>query len=392
MRVLVVDYPCHPFQYDLARALARRGHDVAHTWCASTVTPQAAARSLPGLEVHPVDLGRPFEKYRPARRIRDELAYGWRTARIARRYRPTHLVTSNVPILSLAVLWLWSAATRTPWILWLQDLQSGLATVVAGRRSRVAAMLGVLERFLVRRADRVIAIAPEFRDAAIGFGVAPTRVDVIENWAPIDDLPVRPKDNAWARRHGLVDRFVFLYSGTLGKKHSPELLVALADEFAGDPDVVVVVVAEGVAAEWLAGELSRHQRPNVLALPFQPFYELADVFGASDVLVSLLAAGAGAFSVPSKTLSYLCAGRPILAAIPPHNAAARLVETRSSAGICVDPDDGEAFLGAARRLRDDPAARRRHGRSARAYAEATFGPDAIAARFEEVLMRQATTR
>ena len=45
----------------------------------------------------------------------------------------------------------------------------------------------------------------------------------------------------------------------------------------------------------------------------------------------LSATEAGAFSVPSKTLTYLCAARPILAAVPPQNAAAHLVTSRAGA-------------------------------------------------------------
>ncbi|RMF52223.1 MAG: glycosyltransferase WbuB, partial [Bacteroidetes bacterium] len=35
MRILVHDYAGHPFQVQLSRALARRGHDVLHAYCGS---------------------------------------------------------------------------------------------------------------------------------------------------------------------------------------------------------------------------------------------------------------------------------------------------------------------------------------------------------------------
>ena len=198
-------------------------------------------------------------------------------------------------------------------------------------------------------------------------------------------MPVRPKANPWAAEHGLTSRFVFLYSGTLGKKHSPELLLALADEFRADPAVLVVVVAEGAGADWLREQVSVTPRPNLLQVSFQPFELLPDVLGAGDVLVTLLTSEAGASSVPSKTLSYLCAERPILAAVPPDNAIARLIEEQASAGLVSAPGDQQAFLHAARRLRHDPALRTRQGRSARAYAEKHFEPEHIVTRFEELV-------
>ncbi len=360
MRPLIVDYACHPFQYELATMLAARGHVVAHTYCASNVTPQTIAAPGVNLVICPVDLGRPFAKFELRKRLADEARYGWRTIIIARSFRPTHLLTSNVPLISLALLWMWAALTKTSWTLWLQDVQSGLASMVAGKSNWVSRVLARLEHFLLRRADRVVAISPEFRDLLVSNGVREERIDVIENWAPLDALPVRPKENRWAVAHDLRDLFVFLYSGTLGKKHSPELLLALADEFGGDDRVRVVVVAEGAGADWLRSEDARSPRKNLVQLPFQAFDDLPDVLGTGDVLITLLSAEAGAFSVPSKTLSYLCAQRPILAAIPAENSAARLVAQRAHAGLVVAPGDVAAFRTAARQMYEDAVGRARH--------------------------------
>ena len=60
-------------------------------------------------------------------------------------------------------------------------------------------------------------------------------------------------------------------------------------------------------------------------LPFQPYERLSEVFGSADVLVVLLEKSAGAFSVPSKTLSYLCAGRPVIGLMPAENLASQLL-------------------------------------------------------------------
>ena len=108
------------------------------------------------------------------------------------------------------------------------------------------------------------------------FGVAPERVAVIPNWAPIDRLPVLEKDNAWSRANGLGDRFCFLYTGTLGMKHNPQLLLELARYFECDDAVRVVVISEGIGAEWLGGKKAEHGLSNLILLPYQPFESLAE--------------------------------------------------------------------------------------------------------------------
>jgi glycosyltransferase involved in cell wall biosynthesis len=107
------------------------------------------------------------------------------------------------------------------------------------------------------------------------------------------------------------------------------------------------------------------------------------------VLVALLEPTAGTFSVPSKVLSYLCAGRPILGAIPAENLAARTIE-RAGAGLVVSPTDTEAFLLGAKQLRIDTRLRQVAGRCARAYAEATFDTDVVTDRFTSVIDQVVT--
>lgn len=48
------------------------------------------------------------------------------------------------------------------------------------------------------------------------------------------------------------DKFVFLYTGTLGMKHHPELLMDLAEPNQSRPNVRIAVISEGIGAEWLA--------------------------------------------------------------------------------------------------------------------------------------------
>lgn len=384
-RVLIVDYAGHPFQYELATQLARNGHSIVHTYCSTTLTPQTGFTPTDGVTVEPIGVGRRFSKYDLRRRVVDELRYGWRTVSVARRAAPDRLLTSNVPLLSLLLLWSWSMISRTPWTLWLQDVQSGLAAMVAGGRGLSWRLVSILERFLIRRAGRIVVISAELRDEAIRMGAVPDRVEIVENWAPLADLPTRPKRNPWSVEHRLDDRFVFLYSGTLAKKHAPEMLLALADEFLPDDHVRIVVVAEGSGADWLSEQAACRRLPNLLQLPFQPFESLPDVLASADVLVALLNADAGAYSVPSKALTYLCAGRTVLASIPSGNAAAGTISQRAGAGLTVPPGDERAFRLAARQLEGDPAARTRFGRAARTYAQDNFDIDRVAARFEEIL-------
>jgi len=393
LRLVVHDYVGHPFQAQLARGLAGRGHRVLHIHCSSFVTGKGRVEPVPddppGLEFAVVTLGDgEFAKYDVPRRVAQEVRSGRDLIDHLADFGPEVVLSGNAPLLVQALLASWCRRNGVGFVFWLQDVISAAARRVLGRRSRLVGAAaeptaGVLERRLLRRSDAIVVISEDFLPLLRGWRVDQARVAVIENWAPLDELPTLPRDNDWSREQGLGDRFVFLYSGTLGFKHDPNLLLELA-RWARDNESVVVVVSEGPGSDWLAKQGSTE--PALRLLPYQPYKRLPAVLASADVLVALLDAEAGAFSAPSKVLTYLCAGRPLLVSVPHDNVAARVVE-RSAGGLVVRPKDPEALVAAAATLRAEAGMRADLGRRARAYAEAAFDLEAITDRFEQVLER-----
>lgn len=113
---------------------------------------------------------------------------------------------------------------------------------------------------------------------------------------------------------------------------------------------------------------------------------MPEVLATGDVLTGVLEEEAGVFSVPSKVLTYLCARRPILLAVPQVNLAARIIR-EEEAGLTVAPSDQEGYLAAGRKLYEEEALAGEMAAHARHYAERTFELEAITDRFEAVLSR-----
>jgi colanic acid biosynthesis glycosyl transferase WcaI len=247
-----------------------------------------------------------------------------------------------------------------------------------------------LEKSVLEASDSVIAISPDFARAdAREFGIDDGKIHIIENWASLDDIRPGPKDNAWSRRHGLVGRDVALYSGTLGLKHDPSLLLNLARALQERGGADLVTISEGPAADWLAREGAG--LASLRVLPFQAYEEYPDVLAAADVLVAVLEPEAGEFSVPSKILSYLCSGRPIVLSAPRANLSSRTIEN-AGAGMVVSAELREEFVPAAINLLDEPDRRMKCGRAARAYAERQFRIESIADRFLDATAGQMAGR
>jgi glycosyltransferase involved in cell wall biosynthesis len=392
MRIVVHDYVGYAFPAQLARALARRGHDVLFLHCSSFVAGKGLVGPKEGdpatLAFDSVRLEGSFAKYDVRRRIADERETGGELARRVAAFRADAVLSSDAPLIVQRALLKATHEHGGRFVFWQQDVISAAARRVLGRRSRLVGAaaehaVAVLERRLLRESDEVVVISEDFASLLRRWEVDEARITVIENWAPLEELPSLPRETGWASEQRLADPFVFLYSGTLGFKHDPSLLLELA-RWAAASESVVAVVSEGPGADWLAREGSGE--PALKLFPYQPYERLPEVLASADVLVALLEPDAGAFSVPSKVLTYLCAARPLLVSAPGDNLAARVVE-RSGGGLVVPPKDPQALIAAADALHADEDLRAELGRRARSYAEATFDLEEIADRFEEVLGR-----
>jgi glycosyltransferase involved in cell wall biosynthesis len=391
MRILVHDYSGHPFQVELSRELSRRGHDVTHSYCEAYTSGKGHLSAEPGetIRFDPIGVGVVIAKMSFGKRLLQELRFGVELVRQVRRTTPDVVMASNVPIPTLVILAFVLRLRGVPWVLWHQDVQAVAIRSFAGSKlsksfAVVAAVIGAGEKWCARRAAAVVVIADSFLDVHRRWGTA-EKTTVIPNWAPLDEIRPVTRSNDWSHEHGLEEVRTLLYSGTLGLKHNPALLVRLARQVidAGQP-VQLVVVNQGPAEQVLREEAARLDVP-LLLLPFQPYERLSEVLGSGDVLVVLLEQDAGAFSVPSKTLSYLCAGRPVLGLMPAENLAATLVSRVD--GRVLPPQ--ESALPAAAEwvvgvLADDER-RTALGKAARSLAEEEFELSGCADRFEAVL-------
>jgi glycosyltransferase involved in cell wall biosynthesis len=328
-----------------------------------------------------------FARYSPILRLWQELQYSREATSAVLAAHPDIAVLSNVPLLSLVILASTLRIRGIHYVFWQQDIYSEAIKVIAREK---LGLIGVLvgwvasrcERRVARGAAAVIVISDAFVPQLEAWSVRSSAVHVIPNWAAIDEMPPRPRDNDWAKSNGLVDSLVVMYAGTLGWKHDPSAIAKLGET--APSGTRVVVVSQGLGREWL--ESNARDVPGLTLLDYQPYGQLPDMLASSDVLLVVLDQGASRYSVPSKVLNYLCAGRPILALLPAENAVAEAV-VAAGAGIVVTPGDPEAASAALNRLLADPLQRAKMGAAAREYAERTFDVAAVGDRFVAVFDR-----
>lgn len=394
MRVVVCDYSGHPFQVQLARELASRKHDVQHIHFAEFQTPKGQLKRLPtdppNLDLQAVSLGRPFAKYVWIKRWLQEREVGRLIVKKIVAFAPDVVIASNVPLDGLSIVADYCFREGIPLIFWQQDIYSiAIQEILSRKLSILGSLIGAyykrIERRVLNRSACVIVISADFLDVLDKyFGVKGKKLHVIENWAPIDEIKPFEKVNQWSRQQRLDQVELVLYTGTLGLKHDPAQIIAVAQKLKRRARTKILVISEGPGADWLAAQAQLSELSNLSVMPFQSYGVYPDVLGSADVLLAILEPTCGVFSVPSKVLSYLCAGRPIVLAAPTENLASKIVE-RSGGGLSIPAGDGDRLGNAILQLLDDPERRKQMARDARSFAEKTFNIKDIGDKFEAVL-------
>ena len=281
--------------------------------------------------------------------------------------RPDVIVSlTDPPIVALTAIAA-ARATGARFVFLCQDVFPEVARLLEDfQNSRVEAVLGRISRYTVKSADRIIALGDTMKRRLVETKDAdPRRIQVIHNWADSDAIRPGPKDNAFAREHGLVDKFVVMHSGNVGLSQDVDGLLDVAGQLRDLEDVVVAIVGEGSRKRFLQEEVARRRLENVRFFPYTPKAGLIDSFATADVFIVSLKRGLAGFIVPSKLYGILAAGRPFIAAVERDCEAAQIA-TEHECGLVIEPGHREQMTAAIRRLHGNPAARNRMAENARA--------------------------
>lgn len=294
----------------------------------------------------------------------------------------------RTPPLQLGVPAFWARALRRARVLVnVQDIHPDLAIESGILKNPFGiAFAKALERWVYGLADRIAVISAGFARNLRAKGVPDAKLAVLPNWVDTDLLRPGPKDNPVSRRHGLQDKFVVMYSGTISISSDRALgrMLEAAALMAGERDVLFVVVGEGLKKDALRTRAAELGLANVLFLPFQPYRDLPGLLAASDVLLVPLDRDKADLSVPSKLYTFMAAGRPILGLAAPGSEVAELLR-ENDCGLAAPPDDPEKIAAAVRALAASPDRRRVLGANARAYVTERFAKDKILRSYDRLL-------
>lgn len=273
---------------------------------------------------------------------------------------------------------------RAPLVVISEDVFPEIATELGRLESRaLVAVLRQLVNVYLHRADRIVAIGETMRQKLIEKGAPEERITVIPNWVDTAALTPQPRDNAWAREHGLEEKFVVMHSGNVGHAQDLDSLVRAFTFLRDLDDVRLVVIGAGARhAELVA--LAERLEVEIRFLPYQPRERLAESLSAADLHVVGLARGLSGFVVPSRMYGVLAVGRPVIVAADAESETARIVQ-ETGCGLVVPPGRPELLAEAIRSAHDGELDLAEMGLRGRAYAETEADRTVAIGRYRSVL-------
>jgi colanic acid biosynthesis glycosyl transferase WcaI len=351
MKILVNDHSGHSFTLSLSKELASKNNIVLHCFSKNFQSPKGNMEKLPGdpdtLLYYPLEYKSKFKKYSVFQRAIQERTYADMLNSIIASERPDIVICANTPLVAQQRILKFCKKQGIPFILWCQDIYSKAIKKIAFKKAwfvgyLLAKPFEYLEKYQLKNADCIVSITEDFKSQFKDWGIQ-TPNFVIPNWSPISELQISGKENEFSKTFNLEKTFNIVYSGTMGFKHNPKLIVELCKRLLPNEDVKVVVVSEGLGADFLKKGKEAFELKNLELIPFQPFERFSSVLSSADAFLALLEDDAGLYSVPSKILSYLCAGKPIVIAAPLNNLASKIV-VESNSGWCIENNSCDSLV------------------------------------------------
>lgn len=260
----------------------------------------------------------------------------------------------------------------------VQDLTGNAAGESGTTGGRASSAIAALEYSLLRTADLVGVITPQFGTILTEHGISRNALRDLPNFTHI--VPVqRTQHDARERLGWAQDRFTVVHTGNMGMKQGLETIVEAARISEHEQlGIDFVLVGEGnqrTTLQEAGASLSTLKFVDPLSGADYPF-----ALAAADALLVNERPGVKEMSLPSKLTSYTSADRPIIAAVEEGGITHSQISGDGAAFI-VEPGKPREVIRAAITLRDDPSLAATLSEAAKGMFEKRYSPTPAKARY-----------
>ncbi|MCF8267384.1 MAG: glycosyltransferase family 4 protein [Ignavibacteriales bacterium] len=186
-----------------------------------------------------------------------------------------------------------------------------------GENNLVYRIWAFLNKVVFRRAIEVSTISIRMKNLVDEYTEG-RGADIIRLWSGFGNVGrVERKNNEWAKKLGIQDKFVIQYAGNIGHAHNVEVMLEIAEKLKNDNEILFQIIGWGERFSVIENKIRQKNYPNVMMLPMQPIDVVNQSLSAANLSVILLEEKVADVSLPSKIYNLQNLGIPLLCFAPP---------------------------------------------------------------------------
>lgn len=301
--------------------------------------------------------------------------------------RPDLVLFYSPPLTLGITAWFLGKIKKAPFIINVQDLFPQNAINLGILKNKVLINLFLkIEKFVYEKASFITVHSPKNKEYIERGGIGSEKIKIIPNWVDTEIIKIGERMNEFRKEYKLGDKFVISFAGVLGFSQDLDVVLKASTLLKKNRDILFLIVGEGPEKERLTAKARKMRVESVKFLPMQPRKKYSLILQASDICLVTLKKEVKTPVVPSKILSIMAAGKPIIASLPLEGDAAKVIKETES-GIVVEPENPKQFSKAVLELHQSDKKREKLGKKGRNYAIENFSPSACIGRYEKLFLR-----
>lgn len=307
------------------------------------------------------------------------------------RRRPDVVMTPSMPPAMAGTVGLWLSWCRGCRLLYhCQDLHPEASRRIGRLRAGglVDRLLMACEKSVHRGADTVVVPSPDMAATVRERGLSGDNIRIINSFVLAEPADGGAAPEGLRRRPG--EAFRVLFAGNHGLYQGLEQVIDAAWRLRAQADLHFQFLGDGHAKAQLLERAGGLLGRTVFFHPHVPTGAARRAMEESDLGLVPLAAGIHRLAYPSKTMTLLAAGLPLLVVVEPESDLARFV-ARERVGWTAPPGDPDALAAAIRLAYAERERRPEMGERSRRAAFAEFGLAATLDRWSD-LFRELAAR
>lgn len=304
---------------DVAVAMAQRGHDV-RVYCANRGFENPKLKYPAREDLHGVQIRRlPFSSFGKKTLVHRglgtlSLLIQFLFIGLLKRNVEGILFSTSPPFIGLACATI-ARIRRIPIIYWAMDLNPDqlLAMRKIKQHGWTHRILEAINRIILRESALVVVLDRFMAERIAHRDVPREKMLILPPWPHEQHLEdLEPAANPFRQKHGLVEKFVIMYSGNHSPANPLATLLEAAVRMRERDDLRFLFVGGGSGKKEVETAIQKHQLKNVISLPYLPLADLKYSLSAADVHVVSLGADMVGIIHPCKIYGAMAVGRPIL--------------------------------------------------------------------------------